>query len=138
MSAGVNPSREFLGSGFAFPLAVNPRGGFDWVTGEANVQRAIWVILSTARGEMQMNPRFGCGINDYVFTDNRPANRAAIAHQVRTALLEWEKRIDLMDLRVVQGETPSTLLIEIDYRLKASHALGNLVYPFYVGEQRSK
>jgi uncharacterized protein len=138
MTAAVNQTRAFLGTGFGFPLGVNARGGFDWTAGEANVQRAIWIILSSARGEMQMTPRFGCGIHDYVFTDNTPANRASIAHQVRMALLEWEKRIDLIDIRVVEGESPSMLLIEIDYRLKASHALGNLVYPFYVGEQRGE
>jgi len=138
MTAPANQSRAFLGSGFGFPLAVNARGGFSWTSGEANVQRSIWIILSTAQGEMQMNPRFGCGIHDYVFSDNTPANRASIAHQVRMALLEWEKRIDLIDLRVVEGESPATLLIEIDYRLKANHALGSLVYPFYIGELRGE
>ncbi|SIT58622.1 GPW/gp25 family protein [Mesorhizobium prunaredense] len=138
MTVAGNQTRAFLGNGFGFPPMVNARGGFDWIAGEANVQRAIWIILSTARGEMQLNPRFGCGIHDYVFTDNTPANRASIAHQVRMALLEWEMRIDLIDIRVVEGESPSTLLIEIDYRLKASHALGNLVYPFYVGEQQGE
>jgi phage baseplate assembly protein W len=130
-----NNSREFLGNGWAFPLRVNARGGFDWVRDEANVQRSIWIILATARGEMQMTPRFGCGIHDFVFTDNTPANRAQIAHQVRAAVLEWEQRIDLIDVRVTEGESRTTLLIEIDYRLRSNHAFGNLVYPFYIGEQ---
>jgi phage baseplate assembly protein W len=132
MMANANTTRAFLGNGWAFPLRINARGGLDWVNGEANVQRAIWIILSTSRGEMQMNPRFGCGIHDLVFTDNTPANRGQIAHQVRAALLEWEQRIDLIDVRVVEGEGPTTLLIEIDYRLRSNHALGNLVYPFYI------
>ncbi len=135
MRPAATDSRAFLGTGWAFPPRVNARGGLDWVTGESNVQRAIWIILSTARGEMQMNPRFGCGIHEYVFTDNTPANRAQIAHQVRAALLEWEQRIDLIDVRVVEGESRTTLLIEIDYRLRSNHAFGNLVYPFYVREQ---
>ena len=58
-----------------------------------------------------------------------------IAHQVRAALLEWEQRIDLIDVRVVEGESRTTLLIEIDYRLRSNHAFGNLVYPFYIREQ---
>ncbi|MBI1205823.1 MAG: baseplate protein [Azospirillum sp.] len=131
-----DPSRPFLGTGFAFPIRVNGRGGLDWVSGEAAVQRSIWIILATAKGELQMNPRFGCGIHDLVFTDNTPANRATIAHQVRAALVEFEARIDLLDVRVTEGETPATLLIEVDYRLRANNAFGNMVYPFYVAEGR--
>lgn len=126
------PSRAFLGRGVAFPLRVNARGGLDWSAGEASVQQSIWIILATARGEMQMNPRFGCGIHDFVFRANTSANRAQIAHQVRSALLEFERRIDLMDVRVREGENATTMLIEIDYRLRANHAFGNLVYPFYI------
>jgi phage baseplate assembly protein W len=130
MSAAA--SRAFLGTGIGFPLRVNPRGSLEWTREEALVQQSIWIILATAKGEMQMNPRFGCGIHDLVFVANTPANRAQIAHQVRAALLEWERRIDLVDVRVHEGETPTTLMIEIDYRLRANHAFGNLVYPFHI------
>jgi Bacteriophage baseplate protein W len=128
----VSATRAFLGSGLAFPLRVNARGGIETAAEERLVQQSIWVILSTAKGEMQRNPRFGCGIHDFVFAANTPANRAQIAHQVRSALLEWEHRIDLVDIRVEAGETPTHLLIGIDYRLRANHAYGNLVYPFYL------
>jgi phage baseplate assembly protein W len=130
MSAAA--SRAFLGTGLAFPLRVNPRGGLEWAREEALVQQSIWIILATAKGEMQMNPRFGCGIHDFAFAANTPATRSQIAHQVRSALVEWERRIDLTDVRVQPGETPTTLMIEIDYRLRSNHAFGNLVYPFYI------
>lgn len=128
----MTASRRFLGSGFAFPLRVNPRGGIETASEERLVQQSIWVILSTAKGELQRNPNFGCGIHDLVFTNNIPANRAQIAHQVRAALLEFERRIDLVDVRVDAGGAPNQLLIGIDYRLRANHAYGNLVYPFHL------
>jgi phage baseplate assembly protein W len=125
------PSRAFLGKGPAFPLRVTPQGGIAWASEEALVQQSIWII-ATAKGEMQRNPRFGCGIHDFVFMADTPANRAQVAHQVREALLEWERRIDLMDVRIRSGDTPTTLMVEIDYRLRSNHAFGNLVYPFYI------
>jgi phage baseplate assembly protein W len=134
MSVQRSISRDFLGTGWAFPLRVNAAGGLDWVDAEADVQRSIWLILSTARGERQMRPTFGCGIHDFVFADDTPASRGNIAHQVRQALVEWEQRIDVIDVRVEPGDTPATLLIEIDYRLRANNAVGNLVYPFYLTE----
>ena len=31
-------------------------------------------------------------------------------------------------------EEPNLLLVRINYRIRANNALGNLVYPFYIGE----
>ncbi len=63
--AGTN--RKFLGVGWTFPIRVNAQGRFALSSYEEDVQEAIWIILSTARGERQMLPDFGCGIQDYVF-----------------------------------------------------------------------
>ena len=53
----------------------------------------------------------------------------------RDALTRWEPRIDLMDVRV---ETPNEgrnyLLIRIDYRIRVSNSMYNLVYPFFLNE----
>ena len=32
------------------------------------IKEAIWIILSTSKGERVMRPDFGCGIHDYVFS----------------------------------------------------------------------
>jgi phage baseplate assembly protein W len=128
----MTATRQFLGQGLAFPLAVDPQGRIASASEERLVRQSIWVILSTAKGEMQANPRFGCGIHDFVFADNTPATMAQIAHQARSALLDWERRIDLIDVRVGQGEQKNMLLIGIDYRLRANHAFGSMVYPFHL------
>jgi phage baseplate assembly protein W len=128
----VSATRRFLGKGFAFPLRVTANGGIAMATEEQLVQQAIWLILSTGKGELKRNPNFGCGIHDYVFTDNTPSIQAQIAHQVREALLRWERRIDVIDIRVGDGEAPNQLLISIEYRLRSTHAFGNLVFPFYL------
>jgi phage baseplate assembly protein W len=135
MTNGTPISRDFLGTGWAFPIRVNGAGGLDWVSAEQDVQRSIWLILSTARGERQMRPDFGCGIHDFVFADDTPASRSGIAHQVRKALVEYEPRIDVIDVRVeAAADSPATMFIDIDYRLRANNAVGNLVYPFYITE----
>jgi phage baseplate assembly protein W len=127
--------REFLGTGWKFPIRVNPRGGLSYVSAEQDIQEAIWIILSTAPGERQMRPQFGCGIHAYVFELNNPANRASMAHQVREALTRWEPRIDLLDVRVDSGsDEGNLLLIRIDYRIRANNAFHNMVYPFYIRE----
>lgn len=131
----MRPSRKFLGTGIAFPLQATPNGRIGLASEEALVQQSIWLILATAKGEMKRNPNFGCGIHGFVFSDNTPSNHAQIAFQVRSALTRWEKRIDVIDISVGEGEAPNHMLIAIDYRLRATHAFGNLVFPFYLTDE---
>jgi phage baseplate assembly protein W len=127
--------REFLGTGFGYPVRLSPRGGFVLSAGERDVEEAIWIVLATAPGERPMRPDFGCGIHDLVFAPNTPATHGVIAREVRRALTRWEPRIDLNEVRVeaAAGE-PERLLIRVDYRVRSTQAPHNLVYPFYIHE----
>jgi phage baseplate assembly protein W len=128
-------TRDFLGTGWKFPVRVNPRGGLSYSSGEQDIQEAIWIILGTARGERQMLPEFGCGVHEYVFAPNNAATRGQIAYQVREALTKWEPRIDVLDVRVESSsDEANKLLIRVDYRVASNNTFHNLVYPFYIQE----
>jgi phage baseplate assembly protein W len=127
--------REFLGTGFKFPLQVNPRGGLATSSQEERVAESIALILGTAAGERLMRPRFGCGIHELVFEPNNELTRGSVAQSVRRALVESEPRIDVLDVRTESVATePNLLLIRIDYRIRANNAFHNLVYPFFIKE----
>jgi phage baseplate assembly protein W len=127
--------REHLGVGWKFPLRVNADGGFSYSRDEEDIREAIWIILGTARGERQMEPQFGCGIHDYVFAAIGDGLLGDVAFHVREALTRWEPRIDVLDVRVEQAPgLESTLLIRVDYRVRANNSFQNLVYPFYIRE----
>lgn len=131
--------REFLGTGWRFPIAVNQSGGLSWSAGERDVAEAIWLILSTAPGERVMRPRFGCAVHHLVFDNDTAATRAAVAHHVVEALTTYEARIDVMEVRVDEPPTATdALVVSIDYRIRANNAIHNLVYPFYVTEGGSR
>jgi phage baseplate assembly protein W len=126
--------REFLGVGWGFPLRVNAQGGLSYVDGAEDVQQAIWIIVGTAAGERVMLPSFGCGIHEYVFSPNSETTAGNLAHHVRKALVDWEPRIDVGDVTVEGGREENVLLIRVDYRIRATNAFHNLVYPFYIKE----
>jgi phage baseplate assembly protein W len=127
--------REFLGTGWKYPVRVNPRGGLSFSSAEQKIQESIWLILATAPGERQMRPTFGCGIHAYVFAPNNPATHGHIAHEVRQALTDWEPRIDLQQVQVdaAQGQA-NLMLIRVDYRIRSTNVVQNLVYPFFIRE----
>ena len=58
---------EIIGSGLAFPLQVDRRGGIALARDETDIEQAIELILGTAPGERPMRPEFGCGVHDFVF-----------------------------------------------------------------------
>jgi uncharacterized protein len=124
---------EFLGQGWAFPVTLDGRGGVAAVGLEDAVRQAVWIVLSTAPGERAMRPDFGAGLADLVFAPNTPATHGLVASAVRDALVDWEPRIDVLDIAVTADPAqPTRLLVEIDYAVRATNSRFNLVYPFYL------
>jgi hypothetical protein len=131
-------TKDFIGRGWSFPVKPVDGGRIFFRSGEEKIRQSIWLILSTALGERQMRPDFGCGIHDLVFDPNTAALRGTVQQRVRESLVRWEPRIDVVDVRV---ETPpdarNYLLIRVDYRIRSNNAFYNLVYPFFINERVS-
>lgn len=127
-----------LGSGLAFPLRVDARGGLALAHEDEDVREAIAVILGTAPGERPMRPEFGCGIHDHVFDAVDASLVGRIEQEVRRALDRWEPRIEVVTVEMSiepsseGGMVNELVVIDIGYRLRATNDVRNLVYPFYV------
>lgn len=125
---------EFLGKGWRFPIERDEsKVRFAMAEYEESIRQAIRIILSTALGERVMRPDFGCAIQELVFAPNSATTRGMAEHHVREALLRWEPRIEVLDVKAVaSGEQDEELLIGIDYRVGMTDSRFNLVYPFYL------
>lgn len=132
MSTADASSRAFLGTGFAFPVSAAADGSLHHAPYEAGVRQSIWLILATAKGERAMRPDFGCGIHDLVFDSISASSGGQVATAVRDALLRFEPRIDVRDVKVAPAGDGEVLLISIDYEVRATNNAFNLVYPFYL------
>ena len=125
---------DFLGRGWAFPIAAGPHGPA-YAAGAEKIRQSIWLILSTAKGERPMLADFGCGIHDLVFSANTAALRGLVAAEVRAALTRWEPRVDVLDVRAeAPADARNRLIISIGCRIRANNAALNLVYPFVLNE----
>jgi phage baseplate assembly protein W len=131
----VNEDWNFLGRGWPFPVKAERGRRMSFLGGETKIRQSIWLILSTAPGERLMRPEFGCGIHDLVFQPNTATLRGSVQARVQEALVRWEPRIDVVDVRVeTPPEARNYLLIHIDYRIRANNAFYNLVYPLFITE----
>jgi phage baseplate assembly protein W len=132
----VDQQKAWMGRGWAYPVQIDPRtGGIAFAEYETDIRQSIIIILGTARGERVMRPDFGCGIHDLVFEVIDVAMLTRVEAAVRESLTKYEARIEVLNVRAnpllaADGE----LLIELEYRVRMTNQIGNLVYPFYFRE----
>ena len=126
--------RPHLGVGWAFP--VKPAGGrLLWAKYEEDVEQAIEIILRTSPGERVMEPAFGAGLRDYVFAGNSPVTHRRVEESVRRALVDFEPRITVEQVRArAADDEPNLMEVEIDYVVRRSNTSFNRVFPFYLNE----
>jgi phage baseplate assembly protein W len=124
---------EIIGSGLAFPLQVDRRGGIALARDETDIEQAIELILGTAPGERPMRPEFGCGVHDFVFDSIDATTAGKMELAIRDALDRWEPRVFVETVEFNLDEVAEgRLIIDIGYRVRATNTMRNLVYPFYV------
>ena len=123
---------DFIGAGWAFPLATDATGGIALVVREREIEEAIRLILATAPGERPMRPEFGSRVRDFVFANADYDTAAQLSVEVRNALMRWEPRVDVVAVNVYPDvDSRDRMLIDIEYQIKAENDRRNLVFPFY-------
>jgi phage baseplate assembly protein W len=132
MTAG----RAFLGKGWRFPLRPDARGALGYTEAGDNIEHSIKVVLLTRLGERVMRPEFGCDVGRMLFAPASLVNLQLIEQSVRSALLEFERRIDVLDVRAEQSLIADTRVdVAIRYRERRTNTVGNLVFPFYLDRE---
>ena len=123
---------SFIGTGWTFPPRPDGRGGIALVSDDEKIRQAIRIILGTPIGQRVMRPLFGSRLHELIF---EPAGAEAFGlaeMYVKDALAFWEPRIEVLDVRADSDpEGRHVILIQLHYRIKATHDERSLVYPFY-------
>jgi hypothetical protein len=132
----LDEQKAFLGRGWAWPVRLDPRTGLvESVAHEEDIRQSMRIILETSPGERAMRPNFGCGIHDLVFEAVDTTMLQRIRSTVEEALRRCEARIDVLSVEVDETATSEgKLLVEIEYRVRRTNQVGNLVFPFYFRE----
>jgi phage baseplate assembly protein W len=132
----MDEQKDFLGRGWAMPVSVDQQSGLIATAEyEEDIRQAIRIILETAPGERVMRPGFGCGIHDLVFEAVDSTALQRIRSEVEEALRRYEARIDVLDVAADEdASAEGKLLVELEYRVRRTNQVGNLVFPFYYRE----
>jgi phage baseplate assembly protein W len=125
------PGDDFIGSGWAFPAAINRNGAVRLVTGVEELDAAIRMILSTVPGERVMRPEFGCAMWEMLFAPLTAGTIGLIEQAVREALERWEPRVELEAVDAEAQQSTGTVHITVAYRVRSTNDTRNLVFPLY-------
>jgi uncharacterized protein len=119
-----------------WPLLPLPdeNGQLNFPTLEQSVRQMIQVLLQTRPGEQLMRPNFGAGLQNYLNEPNNLTTRRRIHDAIAAALDQWEPRILVDRLDILQVPNfPSRLRIEIAYRLRRTSVAQRLGLTMDVG-----
>jgi len=127
---------NFLGSGWSFPVKFSV-GNYEVSTTsyEENINETIDIILLTKKGERNMEPDFGSGLQQFFFRKMDETLKGEIADAVKTALLHNEPRIKLQDVIVDFAHPMNGLVnITVTYVYNQTNTRHNYVFPFHLNE----
>lgn len=129
--------KNFLGRGFAFPVRVDARGNVEMAEGEKSIADAVRIILGTPLGERVMRPTFGCKIHDLVFHPIDANTCSMITMYAQDALIKQEPRIQNVRVQALPDpDSDNAVLIHINYVVRSTNNLHNLVFPFYMRREQ--
>ncbi len=140
--------RDYLGTGWAFPMRSSLQGGLQLSSDVQKVEQSMWIILRTGIGERVYRPNFGSRLAELAFAPMNSETLILTRLYVLEALEVWEPRITIEKIIIepypVQGIDKSVsnsysmkgeegrLDIIIYYRLKDQPDIHSFVYPYYL------
>ena len=135
----LDSEKAFLVVGWAFSVCLDQNGAVSTAAYDEDIRQAIRIILGTNQGERLMRPDFGSGLNAFLFEPVSIATMLLVKKRVEDALIDWEPRIDVLSVNVTTDSSErNKLLIDVEYKVRVSNTVANLVYPFYLQEGPSK
>ncbi|MBV4465869.1 GPW/gp25 family protein [Pseudomonas sp. SWRI79] len=116
-----NNLTQVYGRGWAFPPNFTPQGEVKMAEGQVSVHQSLHVLFSTQPGERIMRSDYGCDLQTYMFSNIREELLAQVKTCIGDAILRYEPRAALDNVRVAQNPQHQSLLqVQVIYRLRGS------------------
>jgi phage baseplate assembly protein W len=126
---------SFLGTGWSFPPQFSKTGkNVNMISDEDDIQNSLEVLLATRVGERLMQPMYGCNLDVLLFEAIDITLQTYIKDLVFTSIFYYEPRVKPDDVKLTVPDQEGSILIEVQYTVRATNTRYNLVYPFYLNE----
>lgn len=121
----MTTQRDWLGQDTTFPIdgAFKPQQGID------EVNQCIQLLIATVPGERVQRPEYGCRLYTRTW-DNIDEVASEGLTDIREAVQNFEPRVNLVSVNSRIFRDEGRVLFAVEYRLKDSNVVENLVFPF--------
>lgn len=128
--------RSFLGSGWSFPPRFDAESGLAMMSmDEEDIEASLVILLGTTAGERLRHPTYGLNLTEQLFEPMNTTAQTLLKDRIRTSLLVYEPRIDVLDIDLDASRlTEGCLVVTLEYEVRATNSRFNLVYPFYLND----
>lgn len=86
------------------------------------VARSLRNLILTNKGERPFNPELGSNVNAYLFESANNVTAAVIEESIRNTIINFEERVDLLDVIVETNEDFTAYNVTINYELEGVDA----------------
>jgi len=129
MAAG----KDFIGTGWRFPIAPGPAGALEWSSADDNVEHSLRVLLMTRVGERVMREGFGSRLGEFVFRPGSDQALRSIEREIDAVLRREEPRVEVLAVRAeADADDPAHVTVSLSYRVRRTNTRESLVFPFYL------
>lgn len=120
--------QDWLGKDTKFPIVDK------FVTSEGmdEVNQCIQLLIGTVPGERVMRPEYGCRLYTRVWENIDEVASQGLS-DIKEAIITFEPRVSLVSVNSRIFRDEGRVLFAIEYRLKDSNVVENLVFPFKSG-----
>lgn len=119
--------------GAGMGLNIEPNGKIAMISGRTAIRQSILLLMSTIPGERVMRPEYGCNLHQLAFMPNDATTHGLAIHYVRSALEQWEPRIDIIHIDAnVNADEPNLMDITLEYRIRILKQPEQLTIAFHL------
>lgn len=128
---------EFSGVGWCFPPNFKSvESGPSMATDEVLIEQAIHILLNTLLEERVLHPNYGSRLDSFLFSSADPFVLADVKEEIANAIMLNEFRVSLKEINFdSQNIYEGIIKIELNYLIKSTNNLENMVFPYYLDRQ---
>lgn len=127
----MNSKFAYVGSGWSFPPTFNKeQQGVEMVVDEEDINHSLEILFTTTPGERFLHPLYGCDLKRFLFEPVNTTLLTSIREMLKTAILYYEPRINVLKIELNPLAEEGILEISIEYKIRTTNSRYNFVYPF--------
>lgn len=124
--------RLYLGQGIKYPFEVDSFGKIALESDAALIKQSLKILFEEPEGTELFREHYGSKIRLCLFEPNDVILISLLDYFINDAILKWERRISLFDIKYRQDpKNISLMMCSLNYIIKKSSEIDSFIFPYY-------